>query len=67
MFNSNESHHSSHHHHENLDDSEIFKIRSLSARKRRKMLKKFTFMVLCVLAAIVSLAVVFLYVFARGD
>lgn len=67
MFNSNESHHSSHHHHENLDDSEIFKIRSLSARKRRKMLKKFTFMALCVLAAIVSLAVVFLYVFARGD
>lgn len=67
MFNSNESHHSSHHHHENLDDSEIFKRRSLSAHKRRKMLKKFTFMALCVLAAIVSLAVVFLYVFARGD
>ena len=66
MFSSNNYHRSSNHH-EALDDSEIFKRKSLNARKRRKLLKKVTFTMLCVLAVIVSLAVVFLYVFARGD
>ena len=66
MFSSKEIHRFSHHR-ENTDDSEIFKRKSLSARKRRKQIKRIAFMTLCVVAAIVSLAVVFLYVFARGD
>ena len=65
-------HHHSHHHHEHhhhkeqhggkhVDGSERFKRHNLSAAKRRKLMEKWTFRLLCVVALIVTLLCFYLY------
>ena len=50
-----------HHHHIDRDDSEIFKLKSLSAQKRRKIMANVTFTALCLIAFIIIIAVVWMY------
>lgn len=59
-------HHHHHHHHDHhgkkhVDGSERFKIHSLSASKRRKLMEKGTFFLLCAIAIIVTLLCIILY------
>lgn len=59
-------HHHEHHHHEHhggkhVDGSERFKIHNLSAAKRRKLMEKWTFRILCILAIVITLLCIYLY------
>jgi ABC-type nickel/cobalt efflux system permease component RcnA len=59
-------HHEHHHHHEHhggkhVDGSERFKIHNLSAAKRRKLMEKWTFRILCILAIVITLLCIYLY------
>ena len=59
-------HHEHHHHHEHhggkhVDGSERFKIHNLSAAKRRKLMEKWIFRLLCILAIVVTLLCIYLY------
>lgn len=51
----------SHHHHYDSDDSEVFKIKNLSAQKRRRIMANVTFTALCIIAIIIIIAVVWMY------
>lgn len=54
-----ENHHHHHHHHE--DDATRFKRKSLLSIRRRKKIKKWGFVALCVIAIIMGILVVLAY------
>ena len=54
-----EKHH--HHHHHREDDATRFKRKSLLSIKRRKIIKKWAFRALCVVAVIMAVLVVLAY------
>ena len=54
-------HHHEHHEHHHHHGSERFKIHSLSAAKRRKLMEKWTFRILCILAIVITLLCIYLY------
>ena len=60
---SERSHHSHHHHHHHHEEDEAtkFKNKNLEAKKRRKILSNLLFVVLCALAAIITLGVLYVY------
>ncbi len=58
-INSQKKHHT--HHHRHLDDSEIFKRKTLSAAQRRKKFAKILFRFLCFLAVSITLFAIGLY------
>lgn len=59
-------HHRSDHHHkhrgkEHFDESEKFKRKNISATKRRKIIEKVLFWLMCFIALIVTLLVIYIY------
>ena len=59
-------HHRSDHHHkhrgkEHFDESEKFKRKNISATKRRKIIEKVLFWLMCFIAVIVTLLVIYIY------
>ena len=54
------SHHHHHHHHSH-DDSYVQSHRALSSIERRKLIGKWLFRVLCVVAILMAIAVVVVY------
>ncbi|MBP5340541.1 MAG: hypothetical protein J6Z14_14770 [Prevotella sp.] len=52
-----------HHHHHKEDDASRFKRLSLLSIKRRKIIKKWAFRILCCLAIIMAVLVVLAYTF----
>ena len=56
-----ETHHHHHHHQHWEDDATRFKRRSLASIKRWKLIKKWAFRALCVLAIIMAILVVLVY------
>ena len=55
-------HHSHHHHHHHEEDEATkFRNRNLEAKKRRKIMSNLLFIVLCALAAFITLVVLFVY------
>lgn len=56
-----QEHHHHHHHHRKEDDASRFKRESLLWIKRRKVIKKWAFRVLCALAVIMAIAVAVVY------
>lgn len=61
-----ERHEHHHHHHESrgdkhVDGSERFKIHNLSAAKRRKLTEKWVFILLVVMAIVVTLLCIYIY------
>lgn len=59
MENMNSTHH--HHHHRHEDGSAKFKRESLNAIKRRKMLKKISFITLVIIAILMFVALIWVY------
>lgn len=55
-----EKHHHHHHHHKE-DDATRFKRKSLASIKRMKVIKKWSFRVLCLLAVLMAILVVLVY------
>ena len=54
-------HHHHHHHHHKEDDATRFKRKSLSSIKRRKIIAKWLFGVLCIIAVFMLILVVLAY------
>ncbi len=61
MSEEQQHHHHHHHHHHHEDDASRFKRESLLSIKRKKTIKKWSFRVLCAIAAIMAILVVVLY------
>ena len=61
IFRSQEKRHTSHNHH--LDDSEIYKRKTLSAAKLRKKLAKILYRFLCILAIAVIALYIYVYIY----
>ena len=63
MEDNSKHHHHHHHRHDtrHMDDSEIYKRRTLSASKRRKIFGKALFAVLTVVAVAIVLFVIWIY------
>ena len=53
--------HHHHHHHHHVDSATLFKRRQLAAIKRRKILTKWAFRALCVVAVLMAIAVFVVY------
>lgn len=58
---SEQQHHHHHHHHHQLDDATIFKHKQLNSIKRRKIIKKWAFRALVVVAIIMAIATIVVY------
>lgn len=58
---STHTHH--HHHHHHVDSSERFKNKILMTAKRRKIIEKYLFRFMCLLATIVVLTCLYVYFF----
>ena len=54
-------HHHQHHHHHREDDASRFKRKSLLSIQRRKVMEKYAFVALCVVAALMGLATILVY------
>lgn len=55
-------HHHHHHHHEHRkDDSDRFKEHQLNSIRRKKTLSRALYIAMCVLAALITLAVIWVY------
>ena len=59
--NKQHSHHHSHHHHHSHDYASTFKNRSLLEIERQKYIAKWLFRILCVVAALMVIAVFVVY------
>lgn len=59
MSETHEHHH--HHHHHKMDGASKFKRRSLLAIQRRKMIEKWSYRVLTVIAILMGIAVLLVY------
>jgi hypothetical protein len=57
------THHHHHHHHHHMDSSERVKNRILMTAKRRKIIEKYLFRFMCLLATIVVLTCLYVYFF----
>lgn len=55
--------HHHHHHRHHIDSSERFKNRTLMTAKRRKLIEKYLFRFLCMVALIVVLTCLYVYFF----
>lgn len=55
---SNHQHHHHHHHHHKEDDATRFKRETMASIRRRKLLSKWLFRILCVIAAITVVAAI---------
>lgn len=53
--------HHHHHHHHKEDDATRFKRESLKAIRRRKIIKKWAFRLLCLMAVVMAILVVLAY------
>ena len=53
----------SEHHHHKEDDASRFKRKSLSSIRRRKLIAKYAFWALCVLAVLMAIATIVVYKF----
>jgi len=53
------SHH--HHHHYHEDEATVFKNKNLEAKSRRNLFSNLLLVVLCILAVLISLAVIYVY------
>ena len=54
-------HHHHHRHHHEEDDASRFKRKSLSSIRRRKLIAKYAFWALCVLAVLMGIATIVVY------
>ena len=61
MSNSENNHH--HHHHHKKDGATLFKIKQLAAIERNKLIQKWLMRILCVVAIILFLVMVYVYIF----
>ena len=61
--NGTKTHHHTHHHHHHIDSSERAKNRILMTAKRRKIIEKYLFRFLCIVATVVVLTCIFVYFF----
>lgn len=55
--------HTHHHHHHHADSSERAKNRILMTAKRRKIIEKYLFRFLCIVATVIVLTCIFVYFF----
>ncbi|MCR4810122.1 MAG: hypothetical protein K5896_09730 [Prevotella sp.] len=53
--------HHHHHHHHKEDDASRFKRKSLLSLHRRKVIKKYAFIALCIIAVLMAIATVVVY------
>ena len=58
--NSKHQHHHHHHHHRE-DDASRFKREQLNSMKRRRLISKYLFRALCIIAIIMTIAAIVLY------
>lgn len=61
MDNNKHKHHHGRHHSHHMDESEKFKIHTLSASKRRKIIGKVLFVLLSIVAVAIMLFVAWIY------
>ena len=56
-----EHQHHHHHHHHKEDDASRFKRKSLLSIRRRKIIEKYAFWALCILAVLMAIATIVVY------
>lgn len=61
MANKNYKDHDNHHHHKHVDDSEIFKQKTLSASRRRKRFARILYKILWVVAIAIIAMTIYVY------